>query len=100
MTPAAKLQERIKKRTQESGGQYRKVRWEGRNGCPDCFVWWDWPNAAFIEVKAGADRFSKVQDAEVRRMSRAGIPVFIVRTMEEADDAVERARKGLQPPLA
>lgn len=95
MTPAAKLQERIKKLVQGSGGYYRKVRWEARNGCPDCFVWWEWPALAFIEVKAGKDRFSAVQGREVRRLAESGIPVFTVRTLEEVDIIVEQARNGI-----
>mgnify|MGYP002129571141 CR=1 FL=1 len=56
MTPAGKLQDHLKHVVQKSGGQYRKVRWEGRSGCPDCFIWWTWPRAAFIEIKAEGDR--------------------------------------------
>lgn len=95
MTPAGKIQDRIKKRVQESGGQYRKVRWENRRGCPDCFVWWGWPNAGFIEVKAGDDRYSSIQAREVARMQASGIPVLTVRSVEEADEAVIILRRGL-----
>jgi len=100
VTPAGKLQDRLKKRVQESGGQYRKVRWEGRRGCPDCFIWWSWPRAAFVEVKAGDDKFSTLQDREVRRMAAADIPVFTARTVEDVDRIVEIVRKGLQPDVA
>jgi hypothetical protein len=95
MTPAGKLQDRLKQLVQKSGGQYRKVRWEGRNGCPDCFVWWTWPNAAFIEIKADNDRVSKVQQQEIQRMQTYGIPVYIARTNEEIDEIVEKVRKGV-----
>lgn len=95
MTPAGKLQDRIKERVQKSGGYYRKVRWEARNGCPDVFIWWQWPCLAFIEVKAGKDRFSTIQSREVRRLAESGIPVFTVRTLEEVDIVVEQARKGI-----
>ncbi len=96
MTPAGKLQDRLKQLVQKSGGQYRKVRWASRNGCPDCFVWWTWPNAAFIEIKAETDhykdRYSKLQEREVRRMQDAGIPVFTARTIEDIDEIVEKIR--------
>jgi hypothetical protein len=94
MTPAGRLQDRLKQLVQKSGGQYRKVRWEGRNGCPDCFVWWDWPCVAFIEVKALGDRVSTVQGREIARMQRYGIPVYIARTNEEIDTIVEQIRSG------
>jgi hypothetical protein len=95
MTPAGRLQDYLKQKVQKSGGQYRKVRWEGRNGCPDCFVWWTWPNAAFIEIKADNDRVSKVQDREIERMRTYGIPVYIAQTNEEIDEIVEKVRKGV-----
>lgn len=100
MTPAGRLQDEIKRLVAHSGGQYRKVRWEGRRGCPDCFVWWDWPNAAFIEVKAGKDRFSGLQEREVRRLMSAGIPVFTVRDLADCARVVDLARRGLQEPIA
>jgi hypothetical protein len=94
MTPAGRLQDRLKQLVQKSGGQYRKVRWEGRNGCPDCFVWWDWPCAAFIEIKAFGDRVSKVQQQEILRMRAHGVPVYIARTNEDIDKIVEQIRSG------
>lgn len=94
-TPASKLQDHLKHVVQRSGGQYRKVRWEGRNGCPDCLIWWDWPAMAFVEVKADRDRVSKVQDREIERMRNYDIPVFIVRTMNDIDEVVEKVRKGI-----
>lgn len=94
MTPAGKLQERLKKLVQTSGGQYRKVRWEGRRGCPDCFIWWAWPRSAFVEIKAGDDRYSKLQAREVGRMSEAGIPVYTARTIEDVEAIVEKVRAG------
>ena len=92
MTPAGRLQSHLKHVVQHSGGQYRKVRWEGRNGCPDCFVWWTWPDIAFIEDKAPGDRYSKLQAREVERMQRAGIPVYTVSTIEGIDFVVSEIR--------
>ena len=94
MTPAGRLQDRLKQLVQKSGGQYRKVRWEGRNGCPDCLVWWDWPHVAFIEVKALGDRVSTIQGREIARMRNYGIPVYIARTNEDIDTIVEQIRSG------
>ena len=92
MTPAGKLQAHLKRVVQQSGGQYRKVRWEGRRGCPDCCVWWTWPRIAFIEVKAEGDRYSKLQEREVARMQDAGIPVYTVSTIEGIDFVVSELR--------
>jgi hypothetical protein len=95
MTPAGKLQDHLKRAVQKSGGQYRKVRWEGRSGCPDCFVWWTWPRAAFIEIKADGDRLSKLQTREIERMDEAGVPVFIARSIEDIDEIVKKVRQGV-----
>ena len=92
MTPAGRLQDYLKQKVQKSGGQYRKVRWEGRNGCPDCFVWWQWPHVAFIEIKAFGDRVSKVQDREIERMRMYDLPVYIARSNEDIDKIVEKIR--------
>jgi len=71
------------------------VRWEGRSGCPDCFVWWTWPRAAFIEIKADGDRLSKLQQREIERMDEAGVPVFIARSNEDIDEIVKKVRQGV-----
>ena len=94
-TPAGKLQDHLKRLVQGSGGQYRKVRWEGRRGCPDCFIWWAWPRAAFVEIKADEDRYSVLQAREVKRMDDAGIPVFTARTMADIEKIVEDVKKGI-----
>ena len=92
MTPAGKLQDYLKHVVQKSGGQYRKVRWEGRSGCPDCFIWWDWPCAAFVEIKADGDRLRKLQIREIERMEADGVPVFIARSETEIDEIVKKVR--------
>lgn len=95
MTPAAKLQEHLKKRVQGSGGQYRKVRWEGRRGCPDCFIWWTWPHAAFVEIKAERDVLSAIQRREIERMREDGVPVYLASTVDDLEKIIEKVRKGV-----
>lgn len=95
MTPAGKLQGQLRKLVQGSGGQYRKIRYEGRRGCPDCLIWWDWPAVAFVEIKAEGDRYSKLQEREVERMQAAGIPVFTARTAEDVEKIVDLVKKGV-----
>jgi hypothetical protein len=92
VTPSAKIQEHLKKRVQGSGGQYRKVRWEHRRGCPDCFVWWEWPRAAFVEVKANGDVIRPEQRREIERMERDGVPVYVARSIEDIDQIVVEIR--------
>jgi hypothetical protein len=95
VTPAGRLQDHLKHVVQKSGGQYRKARWEGRKGCPDCFVWWTWPRAAFIEIKADGDRLSGLQQREIERMRETGIPVFIARSIADIDEIVKKVREGV-----
>ena len=92
MTPAGRLQDYLKQKVQKSGGQYRKVRWEGRSGCPDCFVWWTWPAAAFIEIKAEGDRLSKLQTREIERMELAGMPIYVAHSIADLDAIVAKIR--------
>ena len=95
MTPAAKLQEHLKKRVQGSGGQYRKVRWAGRRGCPDCFIWWTWPHAAFVEIKAERDVVSAIQRREIERMREDGVPVYLATSVAGLEKIIEEVRKGV-----
>lgn len=99
MTPAGKLQAYLRQRVEATGGVYRKVRWEGRNGCPDCFIWWRWPLAAWVEIKAEngkyKDRYSVVQSREVARMTACGLPVHTASTEEDIDRIVEDVRNGV-----
>jgi hypothetical protein len=92
VTPSAKIQDHLKQRVQKSGGQYRKVRWEQRRGCPDCFVWWEWPRVAFIEIKANGDIVRPEQRREIERMRRDGVPVYIARSIEDIDRIVAEIR--------
>ena len=68
------------------------MRWEGRSGCPDCFIWWDWPCAAFVEIKADGDRLRKLQIREIERMEADGVPVFIARSEADIDEIVKKVR--------
>ena len=95
MTPAGKLQGQLRKLVQGSGGQYRKIRYEGRRGCPDCLIWWEWPAIAFVEIKAEGDRYSKLQEREIERMQAAGIPVFTARTAADVEKIVDLVKKGV-----
>jgi hypothetical protein len=56
-------------------------------------VWWTWPRAAFIEIKADGDRLSKLQTREIERMDEAGVPVFIARSNEDIDEIVRKVRQ-------
>lgn len=92
MTPAGKLQAHLRKRVEATGGVYRKVRYEGRRGCPDCLIWWQWPAMAMVEVKAEGDRYSVLQAREVGRMQSDGLPVYTARSVADIEWIVEEVR--------
>lgn len=95
MTPAAKLQRYLRGLVEGSGGCYRKMEWTGRNGAPDCFVWWSGGRFGLIEIKAGRDRLSTVQVNECNKMKEAGLPVFVARTEEDVYAIVKKVRDGV-----
>jgi hypothetical protein len=55
-------------------------------------VWWQWPAAAFIEIKAEGDRLSKLQTREIERMEMAGVPVYVAHSIAEIDAIVAEIR--------
>lgn len=89
MTPAAKLQDYLRQRTEATGGQYRGVEWKRRDGCPDCYCWWPGGISAWFEVKAGGDRLRPAQIREIDRMRADGIEVFLVRSTDDVDFLVD-----------
>lgn len=97
MTPAGKLQKYLREQIEALGGEYRKVQWEGRVGCPDCYVWLPGGRYAWIEIKAGRDLLSKLQDMEVERMLKAGLCVCVVRDAAGIDFIVDILRTGTVP---
>lgn len=92
MTPAGKLQAYLRKQVEALGGQYRKAKWEGRVSCPDCYIWLTEGRYAWVEVKAGADRLSAVQIAELQAMRKGGLWVFTVRSEAEIDAVLSDLR--------
>lgn len=88
MTPAGKLQRYLKRRMKETGGQYRKLKWEGRRAAPDTLVWWRNPNFAFIEVKVGDDALSVLQEREIKRLRDAGFWVFVAKTEQDIEEII------------
>jgi hypothetical protein len=58
-------------------------------------VWWTWPRAAFIEIKADGDRVSGHQQREIGRMKDDDFPVFIAQSIEEIDEIVKKVREGV-----
>lgn len=95
MTPAGRLEDYLRKRVKGSGGFVRKLRWIGRRGAPDDFIWWpvsgNYPLvSAFVEVKAPGDRYSKLQERECAKLRTSGFRVFTVASTADIDQVVEQ----------
>lgn len=95
MTPAGTLQKHLRVLVEGSGGTYRKMRWEGRVGAPDCFVRWPGARFALVEVKAGKDRYSVLQSRECDALRADGIPVHTVRDVSDVERVVKIVRDGV-----
>jgi hypothetical protein len=96
MTPAGKLQKYLRERIEALSGQYRKAKWEGRVGCPDCYVWLGEGRYAWIEIKAGADKLSAAQVTEMSRMRQGGLRVIVVRDEGEIDWAIDVLKQRIR----
>ena len=99
MTPEGVVQAHLKRRVSATGGEYRRVKWIGRKGAPDCFVWWPETDryelvTAFIEVKKQDGDLSIHQEREIERMSKANIKVFVVQSKTEVDGLISALTVG------
>ncbi len=91
--PESKIESYLVKRVKQEGGTIHKVRYLGRNGCPDRLIWWTFPNIAFIECKASPSAPLKPsQQREIPRLLKAGWPVFVVATEAEVEDVIARVK--------
>lgn len=94
--PEASVEDYLRKRVKEKGGQYRKVSWPGRRGAPDQLIWFEFPRVALVECKAPGEEvdWRSLQGREIRRMREAGWPVHVVASRSEVDAVIEEVRGG------
>lgn len=77
MTPEGRIEQHLKTLVKKSGGEYRKLKWIGRNGAPDRFCYWQ-GISAFIEVKRPGEQPTPQQAREHARLRAAGLHVYVV----------------------
>lgn len=89
-----KIENYLRRRVKETGGQYRKVGWIGRRGAPDQLVWWTWPRVALVECKAEGEyvKPGSQQEREIKRFAETGWPVYVVNSHEAVDAVIEEVR--------
>lgn len=89
MTPEGRVQAYAMAEFKKLGGLVRKIRYEGRNGCPDLLVILPGSLVVFVEVKkderTGPDPH---QVREHKRMRQRGALVHTVGSKEQVDKLV------------
>ncbi len=63
---------------------YRKARWEGTNGCPDCMLAYK-GTVYYVELKSSRGRLSKLQVREMSELQKHGISVSVINSKERVD---------------
>lgn len=93
MTPEGRIQAYAMAEFKKLGGLVRKIRYEGRNGCPDLLVILPGGLVVFVEVKkderTGPDPH---QAREHKRMRQRGALVYIVGSKEQVDHLIEELK--------
>ena len=96
MTPEGRVQAYAMAEFKKLGGLIRKIRYEGRNGCPDLLVILPGGLVAFVEVKkderTGPDPH---QTREHERMRQRGARVYVVGSKEQVNELVAELRHSV-----
>ena len=69
---------------------WRKMKFEGRRGCPDVLVAWG-GKLMLVELKNpnGNGVLSKIQEREIQKFKDAGVDVRVVEKREEVDGIIK-----------
>lgn len=94
--PEGKIENYLRRRVKEEGGEIRKLRWIGRQGAPDNMFWFSEGRLAFVECKAPGEvvDWRSQQGREIRRMHDDGLDVYVVSSFEQVDDMIHRVKNG------
>jgi len=89
MTPEGKVQAYAKAELEKLGALVRKIRYEGRNGCPDLLVLLPGGVVWFVEVKKDETAAPDPHQArEHERMQKRGANVFVVGSKSQVDSLI------------
>jgi|TARA_R110000803_G_scaffold35012_2_gene76051 hypothetical protein len=67
---------------------WRKIKFEGQNGCPDTFIAHK-GRVIWIELKSDKGKLSKIQIWQIKQMKAAGLDVRVINSKEKIDDTVK-----------
>jgi hypothetical protein len=86
-----KVEDHLRHRVRETGGECRKVVWPAHNGAPDRLVGWPGKGHALVETKRPKGRGPAAhQEREHTRLRSIGFEVVTLYTCAEVDAFVER----------
>lgn len=85
MSPERKIEAHLVKLARKHGWFCRKVRWIGRNGCPDRYLIPPGGFPRWVELKAPGKKPTKAQAAEHARMRAAGEFVVVVDSIAKVE---------------
>lgn len=92
MTPEGRVRQYLRIQARKAGLEHRKLRWLGRNGAPDEFLFAPRslaPRAAFVEVKREGEQPEPHQAREHKRLRDAGFDVWVVDSLEDCDEVIQ-----------
>lgn len=76
------------KRVKACGGEVRKVKWIGRNSCPDRLVMLN-GRSFWVELKSPTGKSTPAQIREHDRLSERGQTVMVLHDKQEVDAVIE-----------
>tara|TARA_R110002096_G_scaffold371042_1_gene564528 strand:- start:1363 stop:1647 length:285 start_codon:yes stop_codon:yes gene_type:complete len=89
------LQSYFKNQTKKYNVLWRKIKFEGRRGCPDVLIAFD-GRAIFVELKNPnkKGRLSQLQVRQIQHMKDAGLSVEIITDKEQVDDVIRKITRA------
>lgn len=88
-TPEGEVQKYAVERFKALGGLGRKIRYEGRNGCPDYLFILPGGRVIFVEFKARDGKAADPHQArEHARYAKRGVDVYIIGSKRAVDQLI------------
>ena len=89
------LQRYFKRQAKLAGILWRKIKFEGKRGCPDVLVA-KGGKVVLVELKNpdGKGKLSELQKSQIKKLTDAGIEALVIDTQKDIDDVIEKFPKG------
>ena len=89
------LQTYFKRKAKQERVYWRKIKFEGQRGCPDCLIAFS-GRIVLVELKRPdkKGRLSEIQKRQIKRLTDVGIEALVIDTQEDIDDVIKKFPKG------